>query len=245
MSNPFTGFLYFIQGMKLIFTPGVRRYVIIPLSINILLFAALIWFGASQFQVFMHWLMPELPDWLQFLEWLFWILFGISALLILFFTFSLLANIIGGPFNELLAEAVEFQLTGERPEDAGGMKKLLANIVPSMIDETKKLLYMVLWSIPFLILFLIPVINIVAPFIWIVFSAWMLTIEYTDYPMGNHGLRSDEQKHRLREKRFLSLGFGGAVTIATMIPVLNFLVMPAAVAGATAMWVKQLKNVID
>ena len=243
MSNPFTGFLYFFQGMKLIFAPGVRRYVVIPLAINILLFAALIWFGASQFQVFMHWLMPELPDWLQFLEWLFWILFGISALLILFFTFSLLANIIGGPFNELLAEAIEFQLTGERPEDAGGMKKLLANIVPSMIDETKKLLYMVLWSIPFLILFLIPVVNIVAPFIWIVFSAWMLTIEYTDYPMGNHGLRSDEQKHRLRGKRFLSLGFGGAVTIATIIPVLNFLVMPSAVAGATAMWVNQFKNI--
>jgi CysZ protein len=243
MSNPFTGFLYFFQGMKLIFAPGVRRYVVIPLAINILLFAALIWFGASQFQVFMHWLMPELPDWLQFLEWLFWILFGISALLILFFTFSLLANIIGGPFNELLAEAVEFQLTGERPEDAGGMQKLLANIVPSMIDETKKLLYMVLWSIPFLILFLIPVVNIVAPFIWIVFSAWMLTIEYTDYPMGNHGLRSDEQKQRLRGKRFLSLGFGGAVTIATIIPVLNFLVMPSAVAGATAMWVNQFKNI--
>lgn len=245
MSNPFTGFFYFIQGMKLIFIPGIRRYVVIPLTINIVLFGALIWFGANQFEVFMNWLMPELPDWLQFLEWLFWILFGISALLILFFTFSLLANIIGGPFNELLAEAVEFQLTGERPEDAGGMKKLLANIVPSMIDETKKLLYMVLWSIPFLILFLLPVINIVAPFVWLVFSAWMLTIEYADYPMGNHGLRSDEQKLRLREKRFLSLGFGGAVTIATMTPVLNFLVMPAAVAGATAMWVKQFKNMAD
>lgn len=245
MSNPFAGFLYFFQGIKLMFTPGIRRYVIIPLTINILLFGGLIWFGADQFQVLVTWLVHKLPDWLQFLEWLFWILFGISALLILFFTFSLLANIIGGPFNEMLAEAVEFQLTGERPEDVGGVKKLLANIVPSMIDEIKKLLYLVLWSIPFLILFIIPVINIAAPFIWLVFTAWMLTIEYADYPMGNHGLRSDEQKQRLRKKRFLSLGFGGAVSIATMIPVFNFLVMPAAVAGATALWVKQLKNMAD
>jgi CysZ protein len=60
--------------------------------------------------------------------------------------------------------------------------------------------------------------------------------------MGNHGLRSREQKRRLGEKRFLSMGFGGAVTIATMTPILNFLVMPAAVAGATAMWVKQLRD---
>jgi CysZ protein len=60
--------------------------------------------------------------------------------------------------------------------------------------------------------------------------------------MGNHGLRADEQKRRLGEKRMMSLGFGGAVTIATMIPVVNFLVMPAAVAGATAMWVERWKN---
>jgi len=101
---------------------------------------------------------------------------------------------------------------------------------------------LVAWSLPFLLLFLIPVINIIAPFVWLIFSAWMLTIEYADYPMGNHGLRSDEQKYRLSEKRLLSLGFGGAVTVATMIPVFNFLVMPAAVAGATAMWVKQFKD---
>jgi len=99
-----------------------------------------------------------------------------------------------------------------------------------------------MWSVPFLLLFLIPGINLIAPFTWLAFSAWMLAVEYADYPMGNHGLRSDEQKQRLGNKRLLSLGFGGAVTVATMIPVVNFLVMPAAVAGATAMWVKQFKD---
>jgi CysZ protein len=44
------------------------------------------------------------------------------------------------------------------------------------------------------------------------------------------------------QKRFLNLGFGSAVSVATMTPFLNFLVMPAAVAGATALWVDQLKS---
>jgi len=118
----------------------------------------------------------------------------------------------------------------------------LAELGPTMTDEVKKLLYMIAWSIPFLVLFLVPVVNIIAPFTWLAFSAWMLTVEYVDYPMGNHGLRSDEQKQRIGNKRFLSMGFGGTVTIATMIPILNFLVMPAAVAGATAMWVKQFRD---
>lgn len=242
MSNPFAGILFFLQGLKLIFRSDLRPYVAIPLFINTLLFSGLIWFGASQFEEFMNWLMRDFPEWLQFLEWLFWILFGMSALLILFFTFTIIANLIGAPFNGLLAEAVEFHLTGQRPENAGGWKKMLAELVPTLIDEVRKLLYMVVWSIPFLALFLVPVLNIIAPFTWLAFSAWMLTVEYADYPMGNHGLRSGEQKKLIGKKRLLSMGFGGAVTLATMTPVLNFLVMPAAVAGATAMWVKQFRN---
>jgi CysZ protein len=47
------------------------------------------------------------------------------------------------------------------------------------------------------------------------------------------------------KKRFLNLGFGSAVSVATMTPILNFLVMPAAVAGATALWIEQLKQLRD
>jgi CysZ protein len=242
MSNPVSGILYFIDGIKIIFRKGIRRFVLIPLLINILLFSAIIWFSANQFDSLMTWLMPELPEWLQFLEWLFWILFAISASLILFFTFTLLANLVGAPFNGLLAEVVELHLTGQSSDNDGGWKKMLVEIGPTMVDEVKKLVYMVTWSIPFLLLFLVPVINVIAPFTWLAFSAWMLTIEYADYPMGNHGIRSAEQKKLLGKKRFLTLGFGSAVTIATMTPILNFLVMPASVAGATMMWVKQLKN---
>jgi len=242
MNNPFSGILYFFQGLRLIVQPGLRRYVMIPLLINVSLFGGLMWFGASQFEVFMHWLMPEFPEWLQWAEWLLWVVFAVSALLILFFTFSLLANIVAAPFNGLLAEAVEIHLSGERMDSAGGWQKMLRELLPTIIDELRKLLYLLMWSVPFLLLFLIPVINLIAPFTWLAFSAWMLAVEYADYPMGNHGLRSDEQKQRLGNKRLLSLGFGGAVTVATMIPVFNFLVMPAAVAGATAMWVKQFKD---
>jgi len=242
MSNPITGAGYFLRGLKLITQPGLRRFVAIPLAINLLLFGGLTWFGASQFETLLNSIMPELPDWLQWAKWLFWLLFGISALLVLFFAFSLLANIVAAPFNGLLAEAVEIHLTGEQLDGDSGWKKMLAELVPTFIDELRKLLYLLAWTVPFLILFLIPGINIIAPFAWFAFMAWMLVLEYADYPMGNHGLRADEQKLCLRKKRLLSLGFGGTVSVATMIPVLNFLVMPAAVAGATAMWVEQFQG---
>ena len=46
----------------------------------------------------------------------------------------------------------------------------------------------------------------------------------------------------LREKRLLALGFGAATLLMTLIPFVNFLVMPAAVAGATAMWVHEWRR---
>jgi len=69
----------------------------------------------------------------------------------------------------------------------------------------------------------------------------MLTIEYLDYPMANHLLHFSEQKRLLRQRKLLSYGFGGSSLLMTMIPVVNFFAMPVSVAGATAMWVGELK----
>lgn len=242
MTNPFSGASYLFRGFGLLLKPGIRVWVIIPLLINCLLFAIGIAVGVQQFESLMQWLMPDLPGWLQWLSWLLWILFAAGALLIMFFTFSLAANLVGSPFNALLAQAVERHLghaeSGTPASDVG----LFANIIPAMANEVKKILYFILWSIPFLVLFLIPVVNLAAPVLWFLFSAWVFALEYTDYPMGNHDLSFAEQRKILRARSFQSIGFGGVVGLATMIPVANFLVMPAAVAGATLYWSEQLRD---
>ena len=237
--SPLAGAKYLLYGFQLIFQPGVRRYVAIPLLINTVLFSTLIWFGASRFDQFIEWL---LPDWLNWLEGLIWPLFAVSVLIIVFFTFSLLANLIGAPFNGFLAEAVEHHLTGKKPDPEGGPKELIAGVMRSLSSEFNKILYFLFRSIPLLILFFIPLINIVAPYIWMAFNAWMLSLEYLDYPMGNHGLIHTQQHKIIQEKRLLALGFGGATMVLLMIPFLNFIGMPTAVAGATALWVKEFSG---
>lgn len=237
MTTPVHGAAYLLRGLRLIREPGIRRFVVIPLAVNTLLFAALIWYGASEFNAFIDWL---LPGWLEWLRWLLWPLFALTVLLVVFYLFILVANLICAPFNGLLAARIEQRLTGTYPgASATGWKETLAGTLPAIFSEVGKLLYFVAWSIPLLILFLIPGINVIAPFLWLAFSARMLAMEYLDYPMGNHGLTFTEQRGRQREKPMLVLGFGGAALLLTLIPVLNFLAMPAAVAGATAMWVEQ------
>ncbi len=219
--------------------PGIRRFVVIPLLINIALFTAAAVIGYQQFSQLMGWLLGYLPSWLAWLQYLLWPVFAFTAILILFFTFSTLANLVGAPFNGLLAEAVENHLAGNPVPSASSWKKMLAGAIPAILSELRKMSYYLIRVIPLLILFLIPGINIIAPFLWALFTAWMYALEYLDYPMDNHDILFREMKQRLRKQRILSLGFGGSVLLATMIPFLNFLIMPAAVCGASTMWVER------
>jgi len=237
--NPIRGAVYLLRGFNLIYQPGIRRYVIIPLFINTVLFSLLIYYGASQFNLFIDWLIPPGFDWLS---WLLWPLFAAAALIIVLFTFTLLANLIGAPFNGLLAEAVERQITRERPEPQNENASFISQIPSALFSEMKKIFYFVSWSIPLLLLFLVPLLNVTAPFLWMGFNAWMLALEYSDYPMGNHGLMFTDQRSRLRKKHLTVLGFGGAAMILIMIPFVNFIAMPTAVAGATLMWVEEFSE---
>jgi CysZ protein len=237
-NNPISGAMYFFRGVRLIFNPGIRAYVIVPLLVNVLLFSALIYFGAAQFRDLLDYL---LPDWLDWLTIVLLPLFVAAALVIVFFTFSLLGNLLAAPFNGLLAEAVECTITGQ-PIPGGGVKKMLLDLGRTIVSELRKLAYIVVRGIPVLVLFLIPGLNLAAPFIWILFGAWMLAISYVDYPMGNHGLGFPEQRRQLGKHRYLALGFGGAAMGALAIPLVNFLVIPAAVAGATILWVERLER---
>lgn len=236
MENPFRGIYYLLRGLRLITSPGLRRYVILPLLINTLLFIAVIAFGFGIIGDLIDWLMAKLPEWLQWLSWLLYLVFGLICLLVMFFTFSLVANVIAAPFNDLLCAAVAKKLAGRDIFSDTEERPFVQQILPSMLNEVKKLAYFIGWSIPFLILLVIPGINIAGSVLWFLFSAWMLNLEYMDYPMSRRNLAFTEQRDRLKQRRVLSLAFGGTVSAATLIPVVNFLVMPAAVAGATALW---------
>ncbi len=245
--NPVSGAGYLLAGLRLIAHPGLRRFVAIPLGINILVFSAAIYWGVGRFEDLIAWLqsrLPRLPDWLswlrwleQGLEWVLWPLFIMLAALLVFYGFTLVANLISAPFNGLLAEKVEHLERGAPLDKGLGMGQVLTGLAPALVDEFRKILYALLWAVPFLILSL--VIPLVGPLLWFLFTAWILALEYLDYPMGNQGLKFREMRQRLRQRPALSLGFGAATGLMTLIPLVNFLAMPSAVAGATLLWVRE------
>tara|TARA_R110002073_G_scaffold84233_4_gene200936 strand:- start:2901 stop:3671 length:771 start_codon:yes stop_codon:yes gene_type:complete len=248
MGDFIQGSRYLLSGFKLINQPGVRRFAYIPILINTLLFAGAIWLGINQFDYWMTQLTPTwLPEWLSnALMWILWPLFAVLIVLIVFFTFSILANIVAAPFNGLLAEAVEKRLSNQAPPEQT-LWQLIADSPRMIFNELRKLAYLLKWMIPLFILSWIPGLNLIAPLLWLFFSSWTLALDYHDYPMGNHLMGFKQQRELLRTERSLALGFGMTTLGATMIPVINFLIIPVAVAGATALYVGKLQknNKID
>ena len=229
-----SGFSYVLRGFGLMWRPGIRRFVLIPLLINILLFGAGTWAGIHYAH---QWLQGLLPSWLEWLNWILIPLLFIGLMLVAYFSFTIIANFIAAPFNALLAQKLEMQLTGKpTPEDDTSLWQLTLKTVAA---EWRKFRYFLAYAIPLLLIWLVPGLNLLAPFLWFGFSAWMMTLQYIDAPAGNHMLEFEDQRRWLGTMPVTSFTFGTAMTGMSMVPVLNFLALPVGVCGATALWVEK------
>ena len=228
------------SGFSLVLKKGIRPFVVMPLLVNIVVFSLGIWLAYSQFNVLMDYMLGWLPSWLSWITYLLWPLFAGLIFIAVYYTFTIVANLLASPFNSLLAERVEQKLNGQPVPEFKGYKALIGTIGKSIMSELKKVLYMLKWLPILLIISLIPVVNVIAPFAWFAYGAWMLSLQYSDYAMGNHELFFKDELNVLRQNRAVALGFGGTLTILMMIPIVNFFVMPVGVAGGTALWVKKL-----
>ncbi len=233
------GFLW--QGFSLIRQPGLRSFVIIPMLINIAVIVGLTWLFGNRLDAWLAAWLGGLPGWLAWLETLVWWLGFLLGLLLFCYLFTLLANLIASPFNGALSARVEQHLTGHKPDNNNS---LWAEMADGVFTELRKLAFY-LWralllGLLSLVLLPLPVVSAAIPFLWFGFGAFMLAMEYLDHPMANRGMPFRQKLQQLRSRRGLGLGFGSAVTLLTAIPLANLVVMPAAVAGATALWVAEM-----
>jgi CysZ protein len=232
---------YVVRGARMLGHPSLRLFVIIPLLVNITIFGSLIWLGFSYLSQLITGWMAAIPDWLNFIEWIIWPLIGVTVSLITGYAFTALALIIASPFNALLAEKAEELVTGKPVDSLEGLGPALMALPRGILRELWKLLYYVPMALFVLVLTFIPGLNAVAPVLWFLLGAWMMSIQFVDYPMDNHQLSFADVKEAVRSRRLSSMGFGGLVALCTGIPVVNFFVVPAAVVGATLLWVEELR----
>jgi len=230
---------YLFKGFELIRLKGIRRFVLIPLLINLILFSIAFYFMFIELEHYMAKLMNWLPSWLDWLNALLWPLAVLTILVLFSFIFSTAANWLAAPFNGLLSEKVEKLLIGKSAV-SGSTLDVIKDIPRTLDREWRKLVYYLPRAIGFfIIMWILPVIGQV---IWFLFVAWMMAVQYKDYPFDNHKIPFPVMKQVLKQHRGLSYSFGISVAIFAMIPIVNLIIMPVAICGATALWVDHYRE---
>ena len=180
-----------------------------------------------------------LGDYFSWLSYFIWPLAILFVLVVFSFIFSSVANWIAAPFNGLLSEKVEALLTN-KPLNDGGILDVVKDIPRTLSREVSKLGYYLPRALGFFLLYwLLPVIGQV---LWFLFLAWMMSVQYKDYPFDNHKISFSEMKHALKQRQGLSYSFGITTAVFSMIPFINLVVMPVAICGATAIWVDHYRD---
>jgi len=223
-NNPVLAVSFLFKGLKLVVSPGLRKFIIIPMLINVVLYSAALTLSYFYISDLIN---QFIPGWLHWLSWILWPLFFISFFIVGFFTFTVLANMLAAPFYGKLSAKTLAMVSGQALAVA---EQPLPKVISA---ELKRIGYLGTRALPLLVLSIIPGINVIAPFLWALFGAWGMALEYLAYPLENQGVLFSEQKELVKSVKVGALSFGGLAVMGLTVPVLNVIVAPAAVIGAT------------
>jgi len=234
-----SGWSCFLVGFQLLGQVGIRRFVVIPVFLNSLVLASLFFMAIESVSDLNQYLLGLLPEWLQWLAWLVKIVTWIILLGFSIFIYSLLANFISAPFNALLAEAVQKHFQQAIQSESPSLFQL---IVQTFSREWAKFVYLTPRWLLLLLLSLVPGLNLLTAPLWLLFGGWAMTLQYTDYAAENNAMSFPVLRYRLRRNWRQVFTFGLPVYLFMAVPVLNIILVPAAVAGGTRLWMEHLST---
>ncbi|MBA3536468.1 MAG: sulfate transporter CysZ, partial [Tatlockia sp.] len=204
MTDFLRGMFYLMSGFSHLFSKGLKRFILLPMMFNFLLFIGLFYLVYHYAFPYSHYYIDQLPSWLHFLSGLFLVIFAISFFLLFLSMFTVLFNLVAAPFNGLLAEKAQILLYQSKIPSLS-----LTEITMRTIKRQMQFLkYVIPRFLGMIILFFVPFIHLIYPFLWFLFSAWILSIQYQDFVMDNNLINFQEMRLKIKEKSMLSLGFG-------------------------------------
>ncbi|MEM8766346.1 MAG: sulfate transporter CysZ [Pseudomonadota bacterium] len=231
--NPAVGIQAFVEGFSVVRHPALRHYVWLPVLLSFLVCGTGLYFTLGYLTDTSRGWIEGLPDWLSWLDVLLVPLIYLIGILAGAWLFGLIAVLLASPFLGALSLALERERYGNAPQTD---TSLWSDLTTTIGREGRKILYHLPRLLGVFILTLIPVINLAAPAIWLLFGAWTLAVQFADYPTENRQQPFQDTLTRLKGNRGASLAFGACATGALAIPFLNFLLIPVAVAGGTLLW---------
>ncbi|HPQ69763.1 MAG TPA: EI24 domain-containing protein [bacterium] len=226
----FTAFrgLSYLAGNSSLWTLAV-----LPVLLNIVLFIGGIWAYVHFFPDLLGAIMDQPDAWYMWIVYVLLILLLVVAFaLVVIFSFTLLGCIIAAPFLDLLSEKVERLLGRQGPER--GLRGAIADMGNGVVMSLVTLTLFIVTQLALLLLWLVPVVGqIVYAVLSPLAGGLFFGAEFFDFPLGHRDLTAARRWAFVREHLPEAIGFGLAVFMTTLVPLLNFLMLPAATVGAT------------
>ncbi len=215
--------------------PSLYKYVAIPFIINVIVFSAAIYWGLDLFTNLTGQYFSAHGAWYwQILAAVVKLFAGLITLVVVFFVFTVVGNLIAAPFNDVLSERTEQLLTGNLIIEPFSLTQIAKDFWRVMFDEVRKIsIFILLMLVALLFNFLPGVGSLIYAVLSVVLTLYFLVIEYTGYVFGRKHLCFKDQRKFIAQNRLGALGFSVAVMCMLFIPFVQFLTIPIAVVAAT------------
>ena len=250
MRSFFRGVADPFRGLRFILTRGrLIRLSILPVLVNLLLYVAIIvcvvlW-GNDVYEALWAQLFPE-PDswWEKTLSVAGFVLFLLLAAVALLFSFTAVGAALASPFLSRLSLRVREEIEGRKIEPPGGLKVEI--LYPLWVNLVRAVVGLGVIVGAFVVQLILPPTVVVLMPLQVAFGGFCLALSVLDFPLETEhppGFMSAVRFGKTHLGR--TLGFGGMLSLVAMVPLLGFLALPAAVAGATLFFCDERKRAAD
>ena len=232
---PFRSARFLSQNKKLV------PFVIVPALINLVLFSISAYLMVTHAGSLLDWLWtkPVVDGIVGYLLVALWYVAYVITLALAIVVAYVVVLVVGGvlasPFHDFLSEHTERILRGV-DELADSDESMVAGLIRSAISSGFIGLTYATIMAPIILLNLIPIAgSIASTILGTCVSAFFLALEYTDPTLERHHVRLKDKFGLIWQNLSLTGSFGLGCALLLWVPLLNFLCMPIAVIGGTAM----------
>ncbi|MEK7469793.1 MAG: EI24 domain-containing protein [Planctomycetota bacterium] len=224
----------FFAGFGLVLRVGsIRKWAIIPMVLNALLFGVLAVLVFLYADNAVDWMMGQSrSSWGSFWHVVLQVLVIVAGLTAVVVLTLVLSSLIAAPFYTKLAEATLLHLTGRQIADSGPLWKIA---IKTIFQEAGKLAIFIGVQA---VLFGIGLVPLVGQIIAGGVTFLLLAFQFADYSLEAYGYGLADRYKFTMQNPGRSLGFGCGAFLTTIVPLMGIFTAPAAVAGAARMVVR-------
>jgi CysZ protein len=218
---PFRGFAHFAAR------PHLWKYAIVPLAVNIVVYAALAWvlWWFVQDVLLGRWI----ASWWTWARWMAAAFAYAAGAALLAFSFTIVGNVIAAPFMDVLAERALAERRGAALPPGGPW---WAEAALAVGRQLARLVVFGAVHAALLAMWFIPVVNLLHPPVaWLV-TIFFLAMEYLDYPQAADRMPFGDRIGAILSRPASSFGFGSGLLLIAIVPFLAPIALPACVMGA-------------